>query len=682
MKTNRLKHSILKAFAAVTLAGFASLCQAQTADVTIQNFDANANGVGINWGSSTFIWDATEGNPAGSLKVTGIFTSASDTPFMPYICINGGNPWYNAGTADFSLYKSIDFDIRYDPTSDLTIAQFNDLSTLNAMSTNPDGSLILQSGASLGGTGGIDIDLCGPGTGSGAVQDSPHIANTNIPAAAANGWVHISIPIDPTMSGLAGKSGITIHKWINNKSGIQNPAQARVWIDNIVLKGTAGPPPPPKVSVPTKVTPGLNVFASTAGLYDRQSAVLRQTSGLIWVGMATPANPVTYSFTIAGYPNSPDCEAYMFLIPNPNSLDGAPDWNETNCALVYLQGNSSSATAHFRYKVGEPGNQIMYGGGAPYTNAPGSWDGVTANYLESGNLASVTNNGVLGTWTLKFTSDTNVTLIAPNGNSTNVIFPPYNVGYFAEQTSPGFYAYLGMQANNANALGQAVVYSHFAISNIASPFSEDFLADSVLDTTNTWNTSAASGPAGVLIVPASSASWVSWTLPDTGFSLEISPTLTGGALAWTSPSTGPVLSLSSTRSQLVASNEIPVGNTAFFRLIKRVFTQLQVLLPGETNAPNTLTGKGGSTTTVNIADQVNVVVNAVDATYNIVNATDMISLTSTTDGGATLPIPAALVNGTVTRPVYFGTSGSQTVTATDTTSTNIPPAVSASQPVN
>jgi len=536
----KLKMHYGLAMAALLLGG-TTFTFAATPDVTIQNFDANANGVGINWGSSTYIWDATQGNPAGSLEVTANFSSSSDTPFAPFICYNGGNPWYNAGTFDFSLYQSIDFDIRYDPTSDLTIAQFNDLSTLNAMSTNQNGSLILTNGASLlGGTGGIDINLVGPV----GVQNSPHIANTNIPAAAANGWVHMSIPIDPTMSGLAGKSGITINKWINsNKSGIQNPAQARVWIDNIVLKGTAGPPPPPKVSVPTKATPGLNVFASTAGLYDRQSAVLRQTSGLSWVGMATPANPVTYSFTIAGYPNSPDCEAYMFLVPNPTYLDGAPDWNETNCALVYLQGNSSSATAHFRYKVGEPGNQIMYGGGAPYTNAPGSWDGVTANYLESGNLASVTNNGVLGTWTLKFTSDTNVTLIAPNGNSTNVIFPPYNVGYFAEQTSPGFYVYLGMQANNANALGQAVVYSHFAISNTASPFSEDFLADSVLDTTNTWNTSAASGPAGVLIVPASSASWVSWTLPDTGFSLEISPTLTGGALAWTSPSTGPVLSL-------------------------------------------------------------------------------------------------------------------------------------------
>jgi hypothetical protein len=507
---------------------------------------------------------------------------------------------------------------------------------------------------------------------------APFIYNTNIPAAAANGWVHMVIPINAATAGIDGCSGFVIHKWVSQYNGqIANDFQGRFWIDNVILQGTAGPPPPPTVKVPTKATLGLNVFASTAGLYDRQEAVLRQTSGLSWVGMATPANPVTYSFTIAGYPNSPDCEAYLFLIPNPNYLDGAPDWNETNCALAYIQGNASSATMHFRYKVNEPGNQIMYGGGAPWTNAPGSWDGVTANYLESGNLGSVTNNGVLGTWTIKFTSDTNVTLIAPNGNSTNVIFPPYNVGYFAELNSPGFYAYLGMQANNANALNQAVVYSHFAISNTASPFSENFLADSVLDTTNTWNTSAASGPKGVLIVPAGSAYWINWTLPDSGFSLQTSSTL-NNPLAWNSPTTGPIIGMGSIRSQLLASNEMPVGSTAFFRLIKRVFTQLQVLLPGETNAPGTPTGKTGTPTSVSAGSEVDVTVNAVDATYHIVNVSDTVHLTCT-DSGAILPNDASMVNGTLTfTTLYLNDSGSWTVTATDTGNNAIPPATSSS----
>src|ERR1035437_96241 len=679
MKIKSLKKYAGLGLAALTLAS-ASTALAN-ADLTIATYNSDTQGAGINWGSMTESWDAAEGNPAGSLLCTGVFTSADSTPFMPYQCIGGGNPWWNNGTADFSQYKSVDFDIKYDPTSDITVAQFNDLSTATTTMTNKDGSFIMLgwagSGYLAGSTAGFDVQVCGPGP----VQAGTTLTNMPLPAAANGAWAHVSIPIDPTKSGLAGMSGITIHKWINQNWGIQNPANARIWIDNIVLKGTDGPPPPPTVKLPVKATPGLNVFASTAGLYDRQSAVLRQTAGLSWVGMATLANPVTYSFTIAGYPNSVNCEAYMFMIPNPNYMDGAPDWNETNCALVYIQGSSSSATAHFRYKVGEPGNQIMYGGDAPYTNAPGSWDGVTSNYLESGNLASVTNNGILGTWTLKFTSDTNVALIAPNGNSTNVIFPAYNVGAFAETVSPGFYIYLGMQANNADALNQAVVYSNFAVSNTASPFSEDFLTDTVLDTTNVWNTGPASDPKGVLIVPAGSASWVSWTLPNAGFGLQGAPTL-GNPLAWTAPATGPILGMNGVTSQLLASNEIPAGNTAFFELIKRQFTQLQVLFDGETNAPNTLTGKGGTPTPVNAYDPVNVTINAVDSTFHLVSASDSVTLSSDDLGASIITVTAPLVGGTRTTQIYFDTAGTYTVSATNNASTNMLQAISAPITVN
>jgi hypothetical protein len=400
------------------------------------------------------------------------------------------------------------------------------------------------------------------------------------------------------------------------------------------------------------------------------------------VGQATPANPVTYSFTIAGYPKSVNCEAWMFLIPNPAYLDNAPDWNETNVALFYLQGSTTSATAHFQYKVNEDHQQAMYSGGNEtrgyYTNAPGSWNGVTPNYLESGNLASLTTSGgILGTWTVKFTSDTNGSIIAPNGSSTNFVIPPYNIGYFAEQTSPGFYVYLGMQANNADAINQAVVYSNFAVSNTAEPFSENFLTDSVLDTTNVWNTSAASGPLGVFVAPAGSALWATWTLPDSSFSLQDAATL-GNPFAWASPSLGPKLTMVGVRSQLLATNEIPAGPTAFFELVKRVPTQLQILLPGETNAPNTLTGKTGTPTTgFTTSDGVNVTINLVDSTFHIVSSTDALSLTSS-DSTATFtnPLPA-LAGGTVTVQVYFD-SGSWTVTGADTTTPTITSGTSSS----
>jgi hypothetical protein len=675
MKKTLLKHTTLAGAAALLLAG-ASMVQAQVPVTNIiSTFDTGSQGVqptgcGAWYGSYTAGWDGTvddTGNGGGSLYVQSIFGSGSDTPLTEFVCLPGDNLWWpNNGSFNASSYQTLDFDLKWDKTSVLTIPQFNDPSTVP---TN-----LLQSWATYGymagSTPGLEVDFCWQGNG-----DTTFLAFTNIPTAASNGWVHISIPINPTLANIDPSVGIIFKKWLNQQWGMidASTATANFWVDNVMLIGTTAPPPPPKLVTPVKATQGLNIFSSTEGnsFYDRQEAELMQNSGLSWVGQATPSTPVTYSFDIVGYPNSYNCEAYLFLSPNPAGNDGAPDWNETNCAIFYLQGNASTAQAFFQYKVNEPGQGQMYGAGGAYTNKPGSWDGVTTPYLESGSLATFhTSVGIYGQWILKFTSDTNGTIIAPDGSSTNFVIPPYNIGYFAETATPAFHVYLGMQANAADGMNQPVVYSYFAVSNTASPFYENFLADTALDTVNVWRTSVATGPKGVLIVPTNEWSWVKWSLPDTGFSLQTSPVL-NNALDWTAPTNGPILPLYGYHAQLVASNEVPAGPTAFFQLLKRIPTQLQVLMPGEVNAPNTPTGKTGTPlTTLTSSDEVDVTINLVDATFHIMNSSDQVSLTSN-DGGVVFGTATpALVNGTVTEPAYFD-SGTWTVTATDTSSTNI-----------
>ena len=672
--------SALMGVAALILAS-AGTTLATTPDLTIQDFSSNANGVGINWGSSAYSYDAANGDPAGSLYVTSTFGSGSDTPFMPFICINGGNPWNNQGVVDFSLYSSIDFDIKWDPTSDITVAQFNDLSTWGPTMTNKNGSLIMQgwagSGYLSGSTPGLELDLCGPDMGSGTVQNSPEIGVTNIPAAAALTWAHMSYPINPAISGLANKSGITLHKWISQNWGIASNALFKVWIDNIVLKGNALPPPPPTVEPLGKTGKGLNVFASTAGQYDRQSAALVNNAGRTWVGSATAANPVTYSFTINSFPQNPatyGCEAWLFLIPNPNYLDIAPDWNETNAVIAFIQQGATNAILHFQYKVNEPAQQQMYSGAGAYTNAPGSWDGVTPNYLESGDLTNVTSLGsAVGTWTIKFTSDTNVTLIAPDGSTASCVIPNYNVGNFA---FPTMNVYLGMQPNNAATANLPVIYSNFAISGTANPVSDNFLTDTVLNT-NIWTTAAATGPHGVLVVPATAAYWASWTLPDTGFGLQIGASLTNMGSAWISPTANPIIGMVGENTQLIDKSELPAGGTAFFNMIKRTVTQLQVLMPGQTNAPGTTLGYTGTPTPISLAAQglttTTVTVNACDASWHIVGGYSDIITISTTDGAAYVPTtnPIAMVNGTATfadpNGILFVTQGATTCTATNST---------------
>src|SRR5439155_1023351 len=98
-----------------------------------------------------------------------------------------------------------------------------------------------------------------------------------------------------------------------------------------------------------------------------------------------------------------------------------------------------------------------------------------------------------------------------------------------------------------------------------------------------------------------------------------------------------------------------------------VFTKLQILVPGETAAPGTSTGKSGTPLGQNVSAAFNVTVNAVDGNWNLLNTvTDTIRITSS-DPAATLPANAALAAGSQTFSVTFGTAGSQTVTATDLT---------------
>lgn len=93
--------------------------------------------------------------------------------------------------------------------------------------------------------------------------------------------------------------------------------------------------------------------------------------------------------------------------------------------------------------------------------------------------------------------------------------------------------------------------------------------------------------------------------------------------------------------------------------------KMQILVPGETAAPGTASGKTGSPNTQTAGVLFNVTVNAVDANWNLVSSiTDVVSLSST-DGSATLSGASALIGGTGTRNVTFSTNGSFTVTVSD-----------------
>jgi hypothetical protein len=242
----------------------------------------------------------------------------------------------------------------------------------------------------------------------------------------------------------------------------------------------------------------------------------------------------------------------------------------------------------------------------------------------------------------------------------------------------GFTFLMGCQANNGGNLGQRAVFSNVSITGVASPISDHFAVDTTLNT-NEWALLGANN-AGLLVVPAGSAYWIDWTLPDVGFSIQQATTLSGGDIAWTDPGLPTIGPLSGTRRILVPSSNVPGPKTGFYRMVQRTFTQLQVLLPGETNAPDTLTGKTGTPTAATPGESVTVTINAVDANFHIIsNIGDTIALTSD-DGTAFLPNPTSMANGTLQEVVNFDTDGSapgeHTVTATDQSNGSITPVAS------
>src|SRR5262249_7135076 len=123
-------------------------------------------------------------------------------------------------------------------------------------------------------------------------------------------------------------------------------------------------------------------------------------------------------------------------------------------------------------------------------------------------------------------------------------------------------------------------------------------------------------------------------------------------------------------SQTVTATDLDDGTkaantSASITVNAGVFAKLQLLVPGESAAPGSATGKTGTPLAQTAGTSYSVTVNAVDANWNLVSSvTDTVQL-STTDPNRVLPANTALSSGTRTLSLTNKTAGSWTVTATD-----------------
>jgi hypothetical protein len=477
MKKQRIeqKSTKLQGFRSA-LAGFALVASlfmtlaASAQDLLVDTFP-NAGSVGLgnspglDWVNYrtydvTVTWDPTQNSTGsttnGSMYVTVDWPEPSDSDYTT-AWTDMQFAFSTSGTFDSSNYIAFDCDIKVDVTNSYT---------------------------ALDGTyGAIELIINDPW------QNVVGWAQL----AATNDWQHFTgffsaIPggdYDEAIVGLISQGSGTCTNTIS------------YWIDNIVF--TALPAVntnQPPISISKAPPAGLTCICSQGGGTYQRQIIETVNSDYSWNTASALSNTTTYSMTIAAFPsaNYTGFEDQLFLIPQ-TGMAGSPqdddiDWDSADVVALYVGINpDQSATGTFQYKV----------------NAASSWN---TSLVVSKKCAA----GPVGTWSLTFNDDTNVTLTAPDNTSTNFTMASADALLFQDPV----FVYVGDQPNvNAN-IGQSSTFSQLTITGAADSINDNFASDGTLDT-NTWANDTASDENGIFVTASDAKYWLTWPTPDGGF---------------------------------------------------------------------------------------------------------------------------------------------------------------------
>ena len=503
MKTNLIKKIACLAVVGAALAWAGGATRAYATDLVLWSFDSSAPGwISLNWALNGSVSEDTgAGNPAGALDIYDDMTQNDQFAIMGYYSGAQGNPNTGPGT-NLLLFTNLVFDILWD----------TNLSTVSIPTFN----------SAPGIEGGIAI------WSSSANNSYATLGYFQVPAGAATNWQHVNFPLTPTTPGISTPSyALGFKKWTSTYL----TGAANFWIDNITLQYSAAPPPSPTLSLTSgSVTKGLNIYDDGAA-YDRQSisTIVANTSGpdygYAWIGNPTP---VSYSVHVAKAPGISynNYQLHFMIVPGRNITETAPDWNEASALVWFIDSQpDGSVVGTLRYKLNNAGNNtylfgsdtsIFGGSGSAFTNT------IVAGY--GGLLGTVTNvGGFVGTWSLTFNSDTDVTLQSPDGSTHTVSFPQESD---AQAFAAPVTVFWGTQPNTAG-YNQDVVLSNVSITGSSNTLNADLTQP--LDPA--FLAVRASNPSLMFTTPANAVYWLQWTLPDAGFGLQSASSLSG---SWSS----------------------------------------------------------------------------------------------------------------------------------------------------
>ncbi len=403
-----------------------------------------------------------------------------------------------------------------------------------------DFDLYLEAPAGMSTYGGLNIFVI---NGSYGWQG---LAFPSMNAGMLGHWTHFSFPL--TALGLTSS-----HGWVFQAGGgITNTIT--YYIDNIRV-WTPSTPPTIKNFTAAQGTPGgaqvKMDLTGPANQWQRDAiCVPAGQTDYSWYAKGG----VTYSFTITNFPDAathPGFDAHLYIVNQDtipgtgtgfNQTYGGCDWNAADLVTVQLvNGTNGGVDFTFTYK----------------TNMP--------NANPTNLMARLHAPSALGAWYVSFGSDdVSVTLSNSAGLSTNFTLPAEVAARFDAALS---FIQIGAFKNDGAADGHndgaSCTFSEISMTGGTFPFDDTFGGPG-LTANYAWRTSSSSA---VQWIPNGIGAWLTWSVPDDGYSATVAGAVTG-------PYNDAGVSYSyvqgDKRTAAVPAANLPPGNAAFFRLQKPI----------------------------------------------------------------------------------------------------------------
>jgi len=369
------------------------------------------------------------------------------------------------------------------------------------------------------------------------------LGNHDFTSSDAGKWIHLSYPMAPSAE--TNSSGFVIQTGGNGMAG-----PVKMFVDNVKIWR---PIAPPTLSKLERGGPGGTTIKmdqpGVANQWQREAVCTPAGSPVnTWYNMGG----VSYSFTLAEFPDPvrhPGFEAHLYIVnedtipgsdPRWDETYGGVDWNAADILVARLENNATGGVDFsVRYK----------------TNLP--------NANVNNTLVTVHGPSAIGTWQLDFAADnTTITITVPGGVSTTATLPQEVADRFNCLISfLQFGAFKNDGAGSGINDGASATFSRVQMSGGFYPFDDSFTGPG-LTANYAWRTTSSTA---VTWSPNDVGWWLTWSLPDDGFTVQVAPTVTG---PYVDAGVTYTYTKGATRVGAVPITSLPGGNAAFFRLLK------------------------------------------------------------------------------------------------------------------